>query len=249
MKYIYQSDKGKIRELNEDAVAIIEKEKAILAIVADGMGGHRAGDVASQLAIEELEKYWLAFEETLATAPLEKWLKDTIIEVNNIVYQKSQSDPECKGMGTTIVAAICTEDDLIIGHIGDSRAYLLNETEWKQVTDDHSLVGELVRTGQLSQEDAEVHPRRNVILKALGTELNLEPDMYVTNWDQFNRLLICSDGLTNKLTGQELHKIIVETNNKKISQTLIDLANNRGGEDNITLAVIDLRDKVGDPSC
>ncbi|SHN15608.1 Stp1/IreP family PP2C-type Ser/Thr phosphatase [Gracilibacillus kekensis] len=249
MRYLYQSDKGKIRELNEDAVAIFSNEEAILAIVADGMGGHQAGDVASQLAIDELEKYWLAFEGTIAKDYFEKWLRETIIKVNNTVYQKSQSDIECKGMGTTVVAAICTKDYLIIGHIGDSRAYLMNQSEWQQVTEDHSLVGELVRTGQLSQEDAEVHPRRNVILKALGTELNLEPDMYVTSWNEYDRLLICSDGLSNKLTDQELHEVIVHTNNEKISQTLIDMANNRGGEDNISLAIIDQRDKVGDPTC
>ncbi len=125
----------------------------------------------------------------------------------------------------------------------------MNKSGWKQVTDDHSLVGELVRTGQLSEEDAQVHPRRNVILKALGTELDLEPDIYFTNWDDFDRLLICTDGLTNKVSDQELHDIIVENNTDEIGQRLIDLANDRGGEDNITLAYMEQHHKVGDSSC
>ncbi|UOQ85527.1 Stp1/IreP family PP2C-type Ser/Thr phosphatase [Gracilibacillus salinarum] len=244
MKYVYQSDKGKIRQLNEDAVTVIPKQEALLAVVADGMGGHQAGDIASKLTIEQLEKLWT--DSDMHNLDLKKWLAASIKEVNNVVYQKAQSDSSYQGMGTTIVAAVCTENDIIIGHIGDSRAYLISNADWKQVTEDHSLVGELVRSGQLSKEDAQLHPRRNVILKALGTEPDLEPDMFQSDWKEFNRLLICSDGLTNKVTDQELHEVISEDSLDNLGQTLVDLANERGGEDNITLAIVDSHNEVGD---
>ncbi|WP_208589221.1 Stp1/IreP family PP2C-type Ser/Thr phosphatase [Gracilibacillus suaedae] len=249
MKYVYQSDKGKVRKLNEDAVAVFPRENALLAVVADGMGGHQAGDVASKLTIEQIEKMWSELDEPLEHLDLESWLADAIKKVNNVVYEKAQSDSACQGMGTTIVVAICTAQELVIGHIGDSRAYLFNPSTWKQVTADHSLVGELVRTGQLSEEDAQVHPKRNVILKALGTERELEPDIFHAKWDKYERLLICSDGLTNKITDEELHHIIMQTEDDKLTQTLIDLANERGGEDNITLAIINQNEEVGEPPC
>ncbi|WP_163579776.1 Stp1/IreP family PP2C-type Ser/Thr phosphatase [Gracilibacillus saliphilus] len=249
MKYVYQSDKGKVRKLNEDAVAVFPSENAVLAVVADGMGGHQAGDVASKLTIEEIEKMWSELDVPLEKLDLENWLADSIKKVNNVVFEKAQSDTSCQGMGTTVVVAICTAQELVIGHIGDSRAYLFNQSTWKQVTADHSLVGELVRTGQLSEEDAQVHPKRNVILKALGTEPDLEPDIFRAQWDEYQRLLICSDGLTNKVTDEELHEIIMRTEDDKLSQTLIDLANDRGGEDNISLAVIKQHEEVGEPPC
>ncbi|MGP4040347.1 Stp1/IreP family PP2C-type Ser/Thr phosphatase [Gracilibacillus sp. D59] len=249
MKFVYQSDKGRVRQLNEDAVAVFPGDNGLLAVVADGMGGHQAGDVASKLTIEQVEKLWSELDEPLEDLDLEKWLTDSIKEVNNVVYEKAQSDSSCQGMGTTVVVAICTADELAIGHIGDSRAYLFSQSTWKQVTNDHSLVGELVRTGQLSKEDAQVHPKRNVILKALGTELDLEPDIFHSKWNDFSRLLICSDGLTNKITDEELHQIIMQTEDGQLSQTLIDLANERGGEDNITLAIINQQEKVGEPPC
>ncbi len=249
MKYVYQSDKGKVRKLNEDAVAVFPRDNALLAVVADGMGGHQAGDVASKLTIEHVEKLWSELNEPLENLNLEDWLTNSIKKVNNVVYEKAQSDGSCQGMGTTIVVAICTAQEFVIGHIGDSRAYLFNQSTWKQVTNDHSLVGELVRTGQLSEEDAQVHPKRNVILKALGTELDLKPDIFQSEWNDFERLLICSDGLTNKITDEELHHIIMQTEDDKLSQTLINLANERGGEDNITLAIINQHEKVGEPPC
>ncbi|UOQ47921.1 Stp1/IreP family PP2C-type Ser/Thr phosphatase [Gracilibacillus caseinilyticus] len=244
MKYVYQSDKGKIRQLNEDAVTVIPRKEALLAVVADGMGGHQAGDIASKLTIEQLEKLWTNAD--VHELDFKKWLASSIKEVNNLVYQKAQSDSSYQGMGTTVVAAVCTEKDLIIGHIGDSRAYLISKAEWKQVTEDHSLVGELVRSGQLSKEDAQLHPKRNVILKALGTEPDLEPDIFHSDWEGFDRLLICSDGLTNKVSDQELHDVICDTSLDNLGQTLVDLANERGGEDNITLAIVDQQEEVGD---
>src|SRR5699024_3969063 len=171
VEYVYQSDKGKVRKINEDAVAVFDHSKEyILAVVADGMGGHQAGDVASQLTIDNLYHKWEELEYPLDRDNVENWLRDAIRAVNNIVYEKANTDSSYFGMGTTVVVAFCTKEFISIAHIGDSRAYVMNKKAWKQVTSDHSLVAELVRKGQLSEEDADNHPKKNVILKALGTE-------------------------------------------------------------------------------
>lgn len=251
MECWFQTDKGKVRELNEDAVNIFANDNVVLAIVADGMGGHQAGDVASKLAVNNLGDYWSELTNQLEVDSLKDWLKTTIQKVNHLIYDQSQANHAYQGMGTTIVAAICLKETLIIGHVGDSRAYLMNPSEYKQVTDDHSLVGELVRTGQLSEEDAQVHPKRNIILKALGTESEIEPDIYHIAWQEDETLLLCSDGLSNKVSDEEMHEIVMNTPDEEVSEKLVQLANDRGGEDNITLAIVknDAEGEVGEPSC
>ncbi|WP_163536751.1 Stp1/IreP family PP2C-type Ser/Thr phosphatase [Gracilibacillus sp. YIM 98692] len=250
MKWYCQTDKGKVRHYNEDAAAVLNNEKNyLLAMVADGMGGHQAGDVASQLTLETLETYWNDLQVPLEKEEAEKWLYDAVIAANAQVFQKSQQDPSCQGMGTTVVVALCTESFIIVAHIGDSRAYLINDLEYVQLTKDHSLVGELVRSGQLSEEDARVHPRKNVILKALGTEQQVEPDIHMTTWERFDKLILCSDGLTNKLTDEELHQYLKENVTENTVKELIQKANDRGGEDNISIAIVDHTKEVGDTSC
>lgn len=250
MKYVYHTDKGKIRQVNEDAVAVFNQSKDyLLAVVADGMGGHQAGDVASKLTIESLRHYWLEFTGPFDRQHIEKWLLDTIRKVNNIVYEKAKNNEECYGMGTTVVTAFCTKEFIVIAHIGDSRAYFINEGEIKQATQDHSLVAELVRTGQLSEEDALYHPKRNVILKALGTEEDLEPDICYSTWNKVNHILICSDGLTNKISDKKIHEMMQTFSINDIGPKLIDEANASGGEDNITLAIIARQVEVGESSC
>ncbi|MFC4404626.1 Stp1/IreP family PP2C-type Ser/Thr phosphatase [Gracilibacillus xinjiangensis] len=253
LKYYYRSDKGKVREINEDAVAVYEQsaEGFVLAVVADGMGGHQAGDVASKMAIEELNKAWQNDHQDINTKKsAEKWLENAVLQANNRVYEYALSNSSLTGMGTTIVASVCSNDFLVIAHIGDSRAYLIYQDQWKQITKDHSLVGELVRTGQLSEEDALVHPRKNVILKALGTEKNVTPDIYSAVWEESSILLLCTDGLTNKISDKEIHQLLWQDCSQQTVDQLIKLANDRGGEDNITVAVINHQDKeVGDSHC
>ncbi|KAB8138692.1 Stp1/IreP family PP2C-type Ser/Thr phosphatase [Gracilibacillus oryzae] len=253
MKYFYRSDKGKVRQVNEDAVAIHElsSEGPILAVVADGMGGHQAGDVASKMAVEKLKEDWQnEKQELIDRDSVEKWLENAVIKANNHVYEYAQNNSLLNGMGTTIVASICSMNFLVIAHIGDSRAYLLDENQLRQVTKDHSLVGELVRSGQLSEEDALVHPRKNVILKALGTEPDVRPDVYSSAWHQSSILLLCSDGLTNKVSDQEIHQLLWKECSQQTVNELIQMANDRGGEDNITVAVIKHQEnKVGDSTC
>lgn len=240
MNGLFKTDTGQVRDHNEDAGGLFLNESGqLLAVIADGMGGHQAGDVASQLAATLLQDKW---ENThLFTMPgdAEQWLKTAIKEVNDKIMAHAKEHEECKGMGTTVVAVVCTNEFISIAHIGDSRCYIVNESGFKQVTEDHSLVNELVRSGQISKEEAEHHPRKNVLLQALGIESNIHIDIRSLGWEQGNILLLCTDGLTNKLTDKELTAYIAEQEKiEYTAQQLIDLANERGGEDNISLLII-----------
>ncbi|MFG6148964.1 Stp1/IreP family PP2C-type Ser/Thr phosphatase [Halobacillus sp. B23F22_1] len=240
MRGSFLSDQGKVRNHNEDAGGVFHHENGqLLAVVADGMGGHRAGDVASQLAVSALHKKWEKTEHIQHPEDAEYWMLDAIFEVNRKILSHSEEHEECRGMGTTVVVALCSEQFTTIGHIGDSRVYLANIDGFKRVTEDHSLVNELVRSGQISEEQAETHPRKNVLLKALGTDENISPDIMTLEFEKDDRLLLCSDGLTNKVYETELSKL-AEFNGEweEFCQSFIDLANERGGEDNITLAVV-----------
>lgn len=249
----YMTDRGQVRTHNEDSGGIFcNVTHQLLGIIADGMGGHRAGDVASRMATELIGEKWGETSHFTSPERVEKWLSKTLKEINQVILKKSQKNKDCQGMGTTIVISVCTEDFVSIAHVGDSRCYMLNEDGFKQVTEDHSLVNELVRTGQISIEDAEHHPRKNVLLKALGTEKIVTADIKTLEWESTNKLLLCSDGLTNKISNDELGDYI---NQKKDIQTigddLVQLANERGGEDNVSLVLInhESSDEVGEEPC
>lgn len=241
MKAVFMTDQGKVRLHNEDAGGIfVNQDGNRLAIVADGMGGHRAGDVASQMTISHLKNDWEAAKGISTAEEAENWLKQKINHVNNLLFDHALNHVECDGMGTTIVAAISTDRFVTIAHIGDSRCYLLNESGFKQVTEDHSLVNELVRSGQISREDAEHHPRKNVLLRALGTEKAVEMDIKTIIFEEGDILLLCSDGLSNKVSEKEMNGILQnEESLEEKGGTLISLANEYGGEDNITLAIVE----------
>lgn len=235
------TDQGKVRQHNEDSGGIITNlDGDYLAIIADGMGGHRAGDVASEMTLMELKNKWETTSVVTSAEKAEKWLNHHILEVNELLFNHARNNSECDGMGTTIVAAVSTEHFVTVANIGDSRCYLLNETGFKQVTEDHSLVNELVRFGQISKEDAEHHPRKNVLLRALGTEKNVEMDIKTIVFEEGDCLLLCSDGLSNKVSEKEMMEILASDNDlEQKAATLISLANMYGGEDNITLAIVE----------
>ncbi|OLS42058.1 Stp1/IreP family PP2C-type Ser/Thr phosphatase [Bacillus sp. MRMR6] len=241
MKAVFMTDQGKVRLHNEDAGGIfVNRDGNRLAIVADGMGGHRAGDVASKMTISQLKQKWEAANGIITADEAEAWLKEHITSVNSMLLDHAMSHSECDGMGTTIVAAISTNRFVTIAHIGDSRCYLLNESGFKQVTEDHSLVNELVRSGQISREDAEHHPRKNVLLRALGTEKTVEMDIRTIIFEEGDILLLCSDGLSNKISEQEMMGILqTEELLERKAGTFISRANENGGEDNITLVIVE----------
>ncbi|MFA1818619.1 Stp1/IreP family PP2C-type Ser/Thr phosphatase [Virgibacillus oceani] len=253
MKGQFLTDQGKVRSHNEDAGGVYYNlSEQFLAIIADGMGGHQAGDVASQMAISLIEEHWKQQEKLHSPEETESWLSTVISEINHSIYSHGFQKKEFQGMGTTAVIAICTEEFVTIAHIGDSRCYMQSGTRFNQVTEDHSLVNELVRSGQISKDDAEQHPRKNVLLKALGTEEHITPDLESMSWEPGNKLLLCSDGLTNKVSDEELKKLIsAEKNLQEIGEEMIQLANDRGGEDNISLIIIHYNSssKVGENAC
>ncbi|MBJ7569999.1 protein-serine/threonine phosphatase PrpC [Bacillus halotolerans] len=238
-----KTDTGKIRQHNEDDAGIFKgKDDFVLAVVADGMGGHLAGDVASKMAVKAMGEKWNE-ADTIPAAPseCEEWLIEQILAVNSKIYDHAQAHEECQGMGTTIVCALFTGKTVSVAHIGDSRCYLLQDDLFVQVTEDHSLVNELVRTGEISREDAEHHPRKNVLTKALGTDQSVSIDARSFEIESGDKLLLCSDGLTNKVEVTELKDILQSDSapQEKVN-LLVDKANENGGEDNITAVLLEL---------
>lgn len=246
MKTIFMTDRGKKRQHNEDSVGIFtNKSGDILVVVADGMGGHRAGDVASMMTVDHLKAFWEDTTTVSSPDDAEKWMIEHIKKINTLIFEHGSKHADCQGMGTTVEASICTNHFTTIGHIGDSRSYVLNSNGFNQITEDHSLVNELVRSGQISKEDAEHHPRKNVLMRALGTEETIEVDTKTIILEESDMLLLCSDGLSNKILEEEMDTILKEevTLNEKATK-LITLANDRGGEDNITLAIVEFTSNV-----
>ncbi|MUV40016.1 Protein-serine/threonine phosphatase [Lentibacillus sp. JNUCC-1] len=240
MKRVFATDRGQVRHHNEDSVGIYRNLTGQpMAVVADGMGGHQAGDVASTLTTTMLQKAWAPTNEFTIPEETELWIDENIQHVNDAVYTKAASDPGYQGMGTTVVIAVCTNEFVTLGHIGDSRCYLLNSNGFVQMTEDHSLVNELMRSGEITKEEARTHPRKNVVLKALGTEAKIAADIKTISWEDGDKLLLCSDGLTDKVTEEELENWLSESNDiEQLAQEMISVANERGGEDNISLAIV-----------
>ena len=241
MEVAFKSDVGQIRSHNEDNGGLIHnKEGFVLAVVADGMGGHQAGDVASQMTIEILSNKWRETEALSTPTSIEAWLNEAVNDVNAQIFEHAKNNPQCQGMGTTLVAVVCTNQFITYAHIGDSRAYLMNGETFIQKTIDHSLVNELVRSGQITELEAENHPRRNVLLRALGTEEKVKIDIETINWDEGSFILLCSDGLSNKVTDEEMFQVVQKeaTSLDEKVTTLVTMANERGGEDNISIALV-----------
>lgn len=224
------TDVGRVRDGNEDDF-IDQADRLGLVAVADGMGGHRAGEVASATALEALR----------AAVANGRSLRDAIEGANDAVLEKSESDRELHGMGTTLTAGMLGSDgQLVVGHVGDSRAYFVRDGELTQITNDHSLVEELVRGGELTPEQAEVHPRRSIITRALGIDPQVEVDEYPIDLRPGDRILLCSDGLTTMVRPDDIAGILNrEHDPKRAAQLLVDAANEAGGEDNVTAVIID----------
>ncbi|MDQ1467724.1 MAG: family protein phosphatase [Actinomycetota bacterium] len=226
------SDVGQVRIGNEDGFLI--DDRLALYAVADGMGGHQGGEIASATALEALR----------AAVASGQALDAAIVLANTAVFEKAATDRDLRGMGTTLTAvAILGESRLLIGHVGDSRAYRIRDGVLEQLTEDHSLVEELVREGRLSPEEAEVHPRRSVITRAIGIDPEVEVDLYTIEPRTGDRIVLCSDGLTTMLKDEEVLRIAApEADPRLAADRLVDAANEAGGEDNITVVVLDVLD-------
>lgn len=239
MKISFQSDTGQVRKNNQDYVAIFKNTKGYsLALLADGMGGHRAGDVASKTAVEDIGGKW----ERSAVSDSQKaasWLIKVIQEENETIYQSGLEHPEFSGMGTTIEAAAVFAEDFTLAHVGDSRGYVLKHDQLIQITDDHSLVNELVKSGEITKEMAENHPNKNIVTRCVGMPGTIDVDVYTQKHDAHQYLLLCSDGLTNMVSDADIKQILLDSENDgEALHHLIERANQHGGLDNITVLVI-----------
>ena len=239
MEYSYLTDPGKIRDHNEDSVTIVKnKNGEILMAVADGMGGHKGGEIASSIAIGSIGKSFMAISSVGNKEDAINFIKEIVSEANIFLYKYTLENPESMGMGTTIVLALLTKDFLLFGNIGDSSGFVFKEGKMYKITSDHTLVNLLVKSGELTPEEAKDHPRKNVLMRALGANMNVEMDIFDVETD-VDGILLCSDGLTNMLDNDQIEKVIDSdlTIDEKL-QKLIVKCNNRGGTDNISVAYL-----------
>ena len=232
------TDIGKKRQLNQDYVFTSENPVGNLPnlfIVADGMGGHNAGDYASQYTVEVMID---ELAGSVFTDPIEN-IRNAIITANRKIREKAMEDETLAGMGTTVVAATCLDNILLVANVGDSRLYIINE-DIKQITQDHSLVEEMVRMGGLAPEQARNHPDKNIITRAIGATSQVEADFFRVELVKGDIILMCSDGLTNMLEDNEIETILKgQTNTVDKAEELVKAANSNGGKDNIAVILIE----------
>lgn len=239
MQTFYFTDPGKVRSHNEDSVTIInnDKQEFVLAI-ADGMGGHKAGEVASTIAIEHIRNSFYKLDTMGTKEEAIEWLRKIVKEINAEIFAYAKDNPESKGLGTTLVIAIKTNDYILYGNIGDSSGYVIKNNTIHKVTKDHTYVGMLLNNGRLTEEEALNHPGKNLLTRALGANDPIEIDIFDVD-TSVKGLFLCSDGLTNMLTDEQIEKIL--NSNLQIEEAVIKLvkkANSRGGTDNISIAYL-----------
>lgn len=243
MQTFYQTDTGVVRDHNEDSVIIITNtEGATLMAVADGMGGHRAGEVASSIVIKNISERFKESFFKLSKKEAVEWIKGVVNESNSLIFKYTEENPESKGMGTTLVLSIITENYILFGNIGDSSGFVMKDNTLHKVTKDHTLVNLLLEAGELTLEEAENHPKKNILMNALGINDPIDIDIFDCNLD-IDEILLCSDGLTTMLSNEAIEKVLESegTLEEKVIK-LIKKANNRGGNDNISVAYL-VKDK------
>lgn len=240
MKSFYLTDAGKVRNHNEDSVTIVKNgNNETLMIVADGMGGHKAGEVASSIAVSHLGQRFSSLSTVGNKMEASKWLYDSVNEINKLIIDYTVENPESAGMGTTLVTALITNEFLIFGNIGDSSGFVIKNHELHKVTKDHTLVNLLVEAGNLTPEEAKNHPKKNVLMRALGASEKADLDIFDVDIN-CEGVLLCSDGLTNMLSFDNIIKVLNDEN-LEIEEKVIKLirkCNARGGTDNITVAYL-----------
>lgn len=249
------TDRGRVRPRNEDSyLASVEPgpEPLALCIVADGMGGANAGQIASQMAVgvvRDQVELWArralgcgqGREEMDDEAP--EALAQAVLAANRRIYDASRDDPGREGMGTTITAALVIGGRLNLAHVGDSRGFLIRDGRIEQLTVDHSVVAELVRCGSLSEEEAAVHPHRNVLTRALGTDPSLAVDLLQVVLRRGDQVLLCSDGVTRHLEPEDMRRVVAGSPPQRAADELVRLALDRGGLDNLTAVVVGYREE------
>ena len=225
---------GRVRAVNQDAYYLPEAGESF-AVVADGMGGHKAGEVASAMAVSEFTR-WLR----CAPVPTEETVNYAVHEANRIIHRTAQRETDKSNMGTTLVSVWVDDEQVIECNVGDSRAYLLRGGALSQISRDHSLVGELVEEGKITKQEAMHHPHKNYITRAIGTSSMVQPEIRTLDRKSGDVWLLCSDGMSNYIEDGEIERILCEqADREKCVRQLIDLALERGGADNITVVLVD----------
>ncbi|MDE1548017.1 Stp1/IreP family PP2C-type Ser/Thr phosphatase [Jeotgalibaca caeni] len=238
MQIAYGSDIGKNRSMNEDYVSWFKNQQnQPLMLICDGMGGHQAGDVASEMAVSHLGEAWKKTSFSQAES-VSSWFLTTIQKVNQLIFQKSLDFVDLDGMGTTLVAAAVVAGELVVAHIGDSRAYLYRNYQLKQLTEDHSLVNELVKSGELSETEAKNHPQKNIVTRSMGNREKIQIDLTSVPIKKNDFLVLCTDGLSNLVDEEGLKRVLKDWMSLPDKVTkLIEMANEAGGSDNISVLI------------
>jgi protein phosphatase len=232
------TDVGRRRESNEDDF-LLEPVRGVYA-VADGMGGHAAGEIASHLAIDTIRELLDGADRSLRDAEdAAAWLRDAVVEANRRICDSIRLHEERRGMGTTVVALVHSGEEAVVGHVGDSRGYLLRDDELLRMTSDHSWVNEQVKLGLMNDDAAQRHPMRNIVTRALGSRPDVVVDLTSVEAKSGDVFLLCSDGLNTMLSDDQIHEILLDhhQNPEAACRSLVEAANRNGGEDNVTVVV------------
>lgn len=239
LKYVSATDIGNLREENQDTVMVREFGSNVLAVVCDGMGGERSGQEASRIAIDEFfNRFDNGFSPYLDTIGVRQLLTASVSAANSVIYTTARMNYRSFGMGTTCVGAYVDDNYIYIINVGDSRAYYMDDSGLHQITTDHTFVNMLLMQGKIEPEEVYTHPKRNMLIKAVGVEKIVKPDFFRMNRESEFTLLLCSDGLSGYCSDEEIYEVMKSTPLEEVSKALIDLALSKGGRDNITLAVI-----------
>lgn len=240
MKIVAKTDRGHVRETNQDAYAVGEfSDEVVWAVVCDGMGGAAGGNIASALAVKVIsDKINASYREKMRDMSIKNMLDSALTAANIEVYDMADAKLELHGMGTTVVCAIVRDNQAFIAHAGDSRAYVLSDGNINQITTDHSMVQDLLSRGKITDEQAAKHPNKNIITRAVGVDKSIEIDFDQIDLDDNSTLLLCSDGLSNYVTNEEIVDLMSDGKHYAFADRLVQKANENGGGDNITVVVI-----------
>ena len=240
MQFAGQTDIGLVRKTNQDAYnAGSLSENAVWAVVCDGMGGANGGNIASETAIDAITKDVLeGYREGMDSQEIKELLASALEDANERVYEKAKQDPALEGMGTTAVLTLIQNNVIHLVNVGDSRAYLLTRENVTQITRDHSIVQEMLESGEITEEQARNHPRKNIITRALGVDDTVVVDYFEIPFEEHAKLLLCSDGFAGSLTPERIYHFSRGLTAERITQRAIELAKEAGGNDNITVITI-----------
>lgn len=230
------SDIGTTRKNNEDSIGYYENENLKFYVIADGMGGHNAGEIASRIAVDTTIDY---FKNLTCEKDISNLLVEAISIANEKIFNLAQEDEKLAGMGTTLTACIIMDEKIAVANIGDSRCYAIDETGIFKVTKDHSYVQQLIDNGSITEDEAINHPNKNIITRSLGTSYTVEVDIFLLDIYNIYKVILCTDGLTDEVTEKEIYDIILENDNQSACYKLIELSKRKGGRDNISVIIFE----------